>query len=307
MVAELETMRKEYLARIEEQLGDPQSMAFTELMQASDPYPKDDLRYQPTAKEAAERLRSVKLDDVANVYKTMWGGSFAELAMVGDFDTSQVKTQLGTLFGDWKSPKPFVRLARPFKKDVAGVEQKIVTPDKQMAFVGVAQNIELRDDDADYPAVEFLNFVMGGSLKSRLIERLRQKEGLSYTAFSSVQADSFEKNGRLLAGAICAPQNAAKAMSALMEEIKLLQAKGVGDAELNDAKKAYELRFQTQLASDDYIVGQLNRSLYVDRTLGFLKGVNDKIQTLSKDDLGKAAQKYVAPARLIRVLAGDLK
>ena len=44
------------------------------------------------------------------------------------------------------------------------------------------------DDDADYPAVEMANFVLGGGgFTSRITERLRQKEGWSYGSGSRSQ------------------------------------------------------------------------------------------------------------------------
>jgi zinc protease len=42
----------------------------------------------------------------------------------------------------------------------------------------------LRDDDADAPALYVANNIFGGSggLSSRLMDRLRQKDGISYSA-----------------------------------------------------------------------------------------------------------------------------
>ncbi len=305
--AELETLKKETLARLEEVLQDPQMLAFTELQRKAEPWPKDDVRYVPTVAEQIERVRAVKLPELAQFYKSFWGGSFAELAIVGDFDAEPTQKTLDKLFAGWKTAKAFQRIKHEFKSGVAGSEEQIKTPDKQMAFIGATHSIELRDDDADYPAMQLVNFVLGGGARSRLIERLRQKDGLSYGAFSFVQADSLDRNGKFFAGAICAPQNAVKALTALLEEVALLQKNGVPADELADAKKAYQAYFDNQLANDEFVTAQLTRLLYLDRTLAYYGKVNGKIQTLSKDELAAAARKYVAPERLVKVLAGDLK
>lgn len=42
-------------------------------------------------------------------------------------------------------------------------------------------NLNLRDDDPDYPALILGNYILGGGfLNSRLATRIRQKEGISY-------------------------------------------------------------------------------------------------------------------------------
>ena len=85
----------------------------------------------------------------------------------------------------------------------------------------------MRDDEPDYPALVLLNHVLGGSASSRLLNRLRQKEGLSYGAFSDIDARPLDKSGIFFAGAICAPENADKAMRLMLEEIQKLQKEGI--------------------------------------------------------------------------------
>ena len=51
----------------------------------------------------------------------------------------------------------------------------------------------MKDDDPDYPALVMGNYVFGGgSLSSRLGDRVRQKEGLSYGVGSFFSADSLD-------------------------------------------------------------------------------------------------------------------
>ena len=72
------------------------------------------------------------------------------------------------------------------------------TPDKQMSLVAVGHPLEMRDDDPDYPTLVLLNHMLGGSASSRLLNRLRQKEGLSYGAFSDIDARAAGQERHLL-------------------------------------------------------------------------------------------------------------
>jgi zinc protease len=302
--SEFETLRKESLAQLEEQLQDPMALGFVTLLQRIHPWPKGDLRHVPTVQETIEELKRIKLAEVANLHRTLWGASRAQISVVGDMDAQAVPQLFEKAIADWKSPKPFERIARPFKEGEIAVNT-IETPDKQMAFVGVGHPIELRMDDPDYPAMLLLNHILGGSANSRLLNRLRQKEGLSYGAFSRFQVSPLDRSGSLLAGAISAPQNADKAMGAMLEEIDGLLKKPVPDGELADAKKSFASSWDTQLADDDFVVSELNQGLYLDRTFHFWKAVHDKVQRLTAAELLAVGKKYVKPEKLAKVKAGD--
>jgi zinc protease len=257
-----------------------------------------------STKEEIEKLRKVQASELASLHKSLWGSGAAELAIVGDFDEAQARTTIEKALGGWKAPKPFERIARPYKEGKTG-EEVINTPDKQMAFLVVGHPLELRNDDPDYPALVMVNQLLGGSASSRILNRLRQKEGLSYGAFSDVQADAIDRRGAFLAGAMCAPQNADKAMAALMDELDKFLKGGITEKELSEAKASYAQSWANRVADDDFVAGELANGLYTGRTFAYWKDLNAKIQKLSKADVEAAARKYLQPAKLARVRAGD--
>jgi zinc protease len=302
---EFETLRKELLARYEEQLQDPVRNGMTTLMQKVNPAPKTDVRYILSMAERIEALKKMTVTDLAKLHKSLWGSSAMQVAVVGDFDPPAIKAQLEKELAPWKSPKPYARITQPFKAGVVE-EATVNTPDKQMSLVAVGHPLEVRDDDPDYPTLVMLNHVLGGSATSRLLNRLRHKEGLSYGAFSDIDARPLDKSGIFFAGAICAPENANKAMGLMLEEITKLQKEGISAQELADAKKSYGANFDTMLADDDFLSAELTKGLYLDRTFAFWKKINDRIQTLTPADVQSAAQKYIKLDKLVKVKAGDL-
>src|SRR5581483_10048843 len=201
--SELEALKKEKLAQLEAELSQPLPMAITELVRRAQPWPADDVRYHPTLAERVERIKAVTAEQAAAFHQQFWGGAGGALVLVGDFDAAQVKTLAEKELGAWKAPKAYQRIARPYRA-APPADETLQTPDKQMAFVGAALPFELRDDDPEFPALELGDFIFGGGARSRLWDRLREKDGLSYGAFSFVTADAFERNGLFFAGAICA-------------------------------------------------------------------------------------------------------
>jgi len=63
--SELESLRKEMLAGLEEQLQDPRANGQVALMQKLFPFAKDDVRYVPSVKESIERVRKVQAPELA--------------------------------------------------------------------------------------------------------------------------------------------------------------------------------------------------------------------------------------------------
>jgi zinc protease len=304
---EFEIVKKEGLAQLEEQLQQPMSLAFRSVTRRLNPWPSDNVRYVPTIAESIERLEAVELDNIKAVYGKLVGASFAQMTVVGDFDPDEIKPVIEKSLGNWKSPKPFERIEQVFRGDVSGSDDVILTPDKKMAMVGCAVNFPLRDDDPEYAAMELANYVLGASAKSRLLDRLRQKEGLSYGARSMLQAHNQDRDGALLGYAICAPENAHKAYDSMLDEFRRLVEEGVGQADLDDAKKSYALQAKTRFANDGSIARALNEGLYVDRTLEYYRKLDEKIAALTPPQVKDALRKFVQLERFVKVKAGDLQ
>jgi zinc protease len=302
---EFEALRKETLTKLEEQLSDPMANASTSLIQRLLPFPPDDVRYTPTIKEAIERLHKASLVDLTNLHRRLWGGSAAQLSVVGDFDPTAVKADLDKALADWKSQKPYQRVPLPFQANQAS-DDTIDTPDKEMAFVGAGLTAPVRDDDPAYPALYMCNYLLGGSPSSRLFLRLRQKEGISYGAFSQLAAHPIDASAFLMAGAIAAPVNLDKAMRGLREEIANLVKQGVSEKELAEAKQSYAKAWEGRIAEDDFVVGELNQGLFLGRTFAYFSDLNGKIDKLTVAAVNAAAKRFIDPTRLVLVEAGDL-
>ena len=298
-------LKSEHLTNLETTLSDPMAQGFLTMMRAINPYPKTDVRYTPTTAEEIALLGKLKLADVKAFHKSFWGASNAEMTIVGDFDADAVKTVLDKQFGAWKSPKKYVRIDNKFTK-TKGADLIVVTPDKTMALIAMAHQIELRDDHADYAAVTMLAYIMAGNASSRLLTRLRHKEGLSYGAFGAIDADSQDTVGVLFIGAILAPENRDLANAYALEELEKLIKDGVTADELAEAQAAFAKEFEGSLADDSYLLRTLNSGLFLGRTMTWQGDLNGKIAKLTAADINKAAKKYIHLDQLAKVTAGDM-
>lgn len=302
---ELEQLRTEWLAAMEQQRSDPSALAFNQFQRILKPYPQGDIRHVDSIDEEIAAIKGVSREQLVSFHRDFFGAQPAQLAVVGDFDAAALEQQITGLFGDWKNATPFARVPNEFF-DVPGKEVVIETPDKAQAFFVAGQNLNVRDDDPDYPALVLGNYMLGGGfLNSRLPARIRGKEGLSYGVGSQLQADNFDKSGLFLAYAIYAPQNAAKLHEVFNEEIARVLAEEFTREEVEQAKAGWLQSRSVARAQDKELAGVLGHWLFVGRTMAWDAELDKKVMALDAAQIRAALQRHLVPSKFVIVKAGD--
>lgn len=302
---EFEKLKQEQLAGIESQRSEPQAIAFNSYQRTLNPYAKSDVRYVMTFDEEADAIKAAKLDDVKKFYKEFYGAQNATFAAVGDFDETQIRKIVTDEFGTWKAAKPFSRIVSEYKSIPAGT-QSLQTPDKANAMLVAGYNLQLRDDDPDYAALILGNYMLGGGfLNSRLAVRIRQKEGISYGVGSGLSASPLDKTGTFTTYAIYNPENAERLVKALREELEKVQKEGFTAEEIKAAKSGLLQSRQVSRAQDPTLAGTLNSYLYLNRTMAWDADFEKKMESLTPEQVNAAMKKYIDPAKLTIIQAGD--
>ena len=147
----------------------------------------------------------------------------------------------------------------------------------------------------------------GGFLNSRLATRLRQKEGLSYGAGSSLQVSSLDQWGRFTATAIYAPQNVEKLEAAFKEEMARMVKDGFTAEEVASAKSGWLQGRQVSRAQDNELASRLNNYLFLGRTLAWDEELERRMAALTPEQINAAMRKHFDPSRFIIVKSGDFK
>ena len=301
---EFDMVIKENLAQIDNQRNEPQGMGSQAVGKAMDAYRHGDVRAAQTFDELTARLKAAKLDELKRFHAQFYGADHGEFALIGDFDAAAVQTQMQNLFGNWKSKAAYQRLVSLPRSAKPG-ETTLQAPDKANAFYLAALPLTLKDDMPDYVAMVLANAVLGGGVKSRLFDRLRQKEGISYGAGSALSASSFEAVGMLKLYAIYAPQNLDKLKTGVREELTRFVQDGVTEQELLDAKKSLQEERKIARAQDPALAAGLVGQLATGRTMAFTEQMDARIEKTTLTEVNAALRKYIDPALFLHVYAGD--
>ncbi|MFP5391511.1 MAG: M16 family metallopeptidase [Gammaproteobacteria bacterium] len=303
--SEFDQLLKQTVVGIEAQRSDPNAVAQRSKAIYMDPYPKGDIRAPMTLDEELALFKAVKLEDVKAFHRDFYGASHGELAVVGDFDPAEIRKVAAEAFGGWASKAPYKRLPNQYF-DVKPTAQKLDTPDKENASYVAEMNLQMRSDDPDYPAMLMASYIFGqGGLKSRLMDRLRQKDGLSYGGAGWVWADDLDRVAKLGIFAIAAPQNMAKVDAAVRQELALAVEKGFTPEEVADARKGLLEGAAQEHSQDTYLAQRWASHRYLERDFNWDKKLEAKLAALSPARVSAAFKKAIDPARLAVFIAAD--
>ena len=302
---EFQEQQLAWVGRVEQQMTEPQPLAGKAFERLIDPTPVGHVRHALSFSEEVAAVKAVNVQDVKAFHAAFLGANHATFTAVGDFDAAAMKTQLESLFGTWKASEPYVRIPRATKA-TAGDKITLETPDKANSVLIATHLLPIKDSDANYPALVMVDRMLGGgALRSRLADRIRQKEGLSYGVGSQLEVPAQDPAGFWLAYAISAPENEAKVDVALREELQKVIADGFTQDELTEAKKAWRQGFEIERTEDALLARRLTNYLTIDRTMKFDQDLEAKVAALTLAQVNQAAKENLKLESLSTVAAGD--
>jgi zinc protease len=301
---EFDLLVAESTAGLESQRSEPSAMSSQAMSLALDVYPKGDVRAARNLDESIAALKSATLAQVQQFHSQYYGASNSEFALVGDFDSEAVQAQVRQFFGDWQSPQPYARLKAEPKAPKAQVIQ-LEAPDKANAFFLAGLPLSLQDTHPEFVPLQLANRVLGGGVKSRLLDRLRQKDGLSYGAGSQLSVSAFEPSGMWVLYAIYAPQNLAKLKAGVQEELSKFVKDGVTAEELVDAKKGWQEERKIGRAQDRALAASHVAQTAANRTMRFVEKLDAQIESTTLDEVNAAIRKHLEFHKFLNIYAGD--
>lgn len=289
----------------EQAIPEPNPQASVALARLIDTTPEGHVKHALTLQEKLAVQKAATVDEVKAFHAAFYGADNATFAAVGDFDPAALKAQVERLYGNWHAEQKYVRVPSTMKA-VAGQKVALETPDKASSFLLAVHPMPMKDDAKAYPALVMANYMLGGgALRSRLADRIRQKEGLSYGIGSQLSIPTRDPADLWLAYAMSAPQNTQKVEAALRDELERAVKEGFTEAELAEAKKGWLQGEEVSRTSDEALAGALSEYLTLDRTMAFDAAVEDQVRKLTLAQVNDAMREFIKPAGVSFIAAGD--
>jgi zinc protease len=303
---EFEQLKRAALTHAQAERSDPSARARERLSRHLYDYPVGHPHYTPTMEERIGWLREATLSEAIDCYRDLFGATGADFAAVGDFDVEALARLAEELFGGWRTPRPFERVPHVYVER-PGVETALATPDKANAVLRAGMNLPMRDDHPDFPAMVLANHLLGGTSTARLPARVREKEGLSYSTYSSFGSSPFDAVAAFRVSSIFAPQNRDRVEQAIREEIGLAVREGFGAEEVHAGKQALLEARRLARTQDRALVARLGAYLFAQRTFEWDRDFEAKVAALAPAQVNAALRRHLDPARIAVVAAGDFR
>jgi zinc protease len=242
-----------------------------------------------------ELVRGLTRETLTSFYRRHYVPEAFVVVVVGAVDPRQVLVTAATTFG---------RLPR------SGLTRLPVSPPpafrprrQQLTHPGAHAHLAMawpatRLDHADTPALDLLVSMLGGSRSSRLVQALREREGLVVSVGASLSA--MESAGAVTVSAQLSPANLDRAETQILAEIRRIRDTGITDAELRRAVTAAEAEheFETETAEGRArALGRAETIWTVEDELAYLT----RIRSVTATQVRAVARRYLDPERYTRL------
>lgn len=248
-----------------------------------------------------DSITAINREDIVAFYKKYYVASNALIAIVGAVDKKQAEQIAEDLTSELVQGKK----AEPLKnvKDLEKADTVFIEHPSAQTHILVGQP-GLKRGDPDYFPLYVGNHVLGGGgMVSRLFEEVREKRGLSYSAYSYFSPMRF--NGPFLAGLQTRSDQVDEALSVLMENINRFIDTGPTEEELKAAKMNITGGYPLRIDSNSKILSYVVVIAYYKLPLDYLDTFNDNVNAVTIDQIKDAFKRRLTPEKLITVMVGS--
>jgi zinc protease len=256
-----------------------------------------------------DEIEAVTPEQVRAIWKRHLGRDNLYITAVGDFDIQEMLELLESKLGSWReaedSERKYITHDPFIKPGIYVVEQDLPQP-----AIRIYHQIDVdRTASAeDHAALEILNDILGGSgFRSRLMERLRSDEGLTYGIYSSMSHQGRPGvPGNLRIGYQTKQESVAQSIDSVLEEVQKVIEEQVGQAEVQEQIEAWRNRFVFRYTNDFFTVARLLLNELDDRPYDFDRIELDQVQKVTVKDVQRVAKKYLKPDNLTLAIFGAM-
>lgn len=296
---EIEKMRSQWLTGLAIRAQDTSDMAalhFDRLLYDGHPYARPSDGY-------IETIQSIRREDLETFHQEHFGPKGMVLAIVGAVDPKKAFEAANRFLGSWqvKGQKEAPALP-PVKILKKTVRHHHSIPGKSQSDIVVGTNGPSRRDP-EFFAASLGNSILGQfGMMGRIGASVRERSGLAYYAYSSLNAGSGPGSWDVSAGVN--PNNVTKAIDLIIKELKRFVKNGVTRDELADSQASYIGRLPLSIESNSGVASALVNIHRYDLGLDYYQRYNDIVRGVTRGQVVETARKYIDPDRLVISTAG---
>jgi zinc protease len=296
---EIARRRLRAIASVREAQDDPSVVAIDTVLEML--YGVDHPYGRPN-KGTVGTLEAIRREHLVAFQSRFLGASMMRLAIAGDVPQGPAVASAARMFEGW--PRPFAQVQpvlSPPASPVRSVRTRVM-PGKSQADIGYGFTAIRRLDPRFY-ACWIMNNILGQfGLGGRLANNIRERQGMAYYAYSTLEGRPAE--GPLLIRAGVDPQNVDRAIEAIDAEVATLATDGPTVVEVEETRESLIGSIPRLLETNEGITEFLQHSEEFDLGLDFDRRLPALLQQVTLEEVREAAWQLLDPGRAAIAVAG---
>jgi zinc protease len=230
----------------------------------------------------------------------------AVLSIAGDVDSGQVIDLVAGQLGEWSGTVASDELLYKRSREIlelGGERVKLEMPGRSNATILVMRP-GISRLASDYYAAAVANYIFGGDFTSRLNDRLRAVEGLTYGSYSFTSAGRGQ--GPWTIYIQVNPSNVDQAVELALAEWQRMCNEGATEPELNKAKSYLTGNFVVRLNNIGAISSAFAEIAHYDLGLDYFQRYQQIVNGLTLEKVNAAFRKNFAFDEYVVMVAGNV-
>ncbi len=256
--------------------------------------------YGRSEKGTIESVEAIEPSDLKGYVQRTFARSNLKIAVVGDITAEELGPALDRVFGGL--PETAELNPVPEANWRAGGVQTVVPMQTPQTVVTFGYPGPKRGDP-EYYAAYILNYIIGGGgFSSRLMEEVREKRGLAYSAYSYLYP--LERAGLCIGGVATQNERVAESISVVKDVFRDIAENGPTEEELKNAKQYLTGSYALRFSSSSRIAGIVLWVQIEDLGIDYIDKRNSIIEAVQLEDLKRAAA-LIDPEKLVITIVGQ--
>jgi len=260
-------------------------------------YPEGHPYGRPFATE--QQIDGVTVADLKKFHDTFFRSNNAFLILAGDITQKEAEPLVKRAFGTWKPVPTGASLpANPLNQYKTYDLPKELTihvvdrPGSAQSEI-IVGNLSIARSHPDWAALQVANGILGDDASGRLFTDIREKRGLTYGIYSSV--DEAQAPGTFSISTRTRTKTTGEMLAAIFEHIKRVRTEAPSDAEFTGVTKKMVGSFPLEIETADQIAMRLREALVYDLPVDYWKVYAEQLSSVDVAKVQEVAKKYVHP------------
>ena len=267
-------------------------------------YPKLHYNHRSTVEESIQMIKKVTSNDLKLFHEKTFGLGSLNIAAAGDISNDLFQDSIKQYFDKWSDQSiNSLDSTIPANKRTQILENMNID-DKTSSDVYIGQSVDVTEDSDDYLNLMMGIYILGGNFSARLMQSVRDEQGLTYGIGSSITGCGYGTNGHWYTWGTFSPNLVDKGINSTLNEIEKWFVEGVTEQELVAKKTTLNGSFQVSLDTTGGLIDKILTNAEKGRDISYLDNYTNKINELNKNEINRAIKSYLDPESFVTSIAG---